>query len=239
MTRRAFLKNTVMLGVAISLPGFRTETVLKPPGAAPDFLAKCIRCGKCIEACPYDSIRFSGIAAGAEIYTPYIDPLRTPCYLCREKGPDGKSSPLGKFLRCGEACPTGALKLIPNKIEVLSRLPKELKSGTASLDRKLCIAWQFNFCGDCYFNCPLKDKALLSRPPGEDVAECGILPYVEKKACTGCGRCVYVCSVRKTAADPMNSNKPDYFQQKYGALVQIILARCKDNTDFPAIRVLK
>jgi len=243
MTRRAFLKNTALLGTVISLPGFSAglckAPLLRPPGAAPDFLAKCIRCGKCIEACPYDSIRLSGLASGTEIYAPYIDPLQAPCYLCLERGPDGRSRPLGQFLRCGETCPTGALKLIPNRMEALSRLPEELKTGTASLNRKLCLAWQFNFCGDCYFNCPLKDKALLPRPPGENMLAVGILPYVDKKACTGCGRCVYVCPVRKTVADPLNGDESDYFQQKYGPVVQIMLSRYKDNTDFPAIRVLK
>jgi ferredoxin-type protein NapG len=241
MTRRAFLKNTGMLGVAISLPVSSSVAVLRPPGAGPDFLSKCIRCGKCLEACPYDSIRLLGIAAGTQIYTPYIDSLKTPCYMCREMGSDGDSRPVSKFLRCGEACPTGALRPIPNNLEALSRLPKKTKTGVAELNRRLCIVWRFGFCGECYFSCPLKDKALLPRPPAENVAGGGILPYVNQEACIGCGRCVYVCPVCKSVSEPLerDDKKSDYFKERYGALVQRILAECGDNADLPAIRVLR
>lgn len=241
ITRRSFFKNTGMLAAAaVSLPLLRTKEVLRPPGAASDFLSRCIRCGMCIEACPYDSIRFLKAGSGLNIYTPYIDPVKTPCYLCRTTEPDGKSKPLGKLLRCGEACPTGALKPILNEIEVLSSLSKEMKTGTAILNRKICVAWQFNFCGVCYFNCPLKDKALLSRPPDEEISRNGILTYVDQKACIGCGRCVYVCPVRKYNAKYLNkTNIPDYFQLRYGALVQRIIAINADNIELPAIRVLK
>lgn len=241
LTRRTFLKNTGILAATVSFPILRSkEDVLRPPGAASDFLSKCIRCGKCVEACPFDSIRFLKADSGLNVYTPYIDPVKTPCYLCRTTKPDGNSKPLGKFLRCGEVCPTGALKPIPNDIEVLSNLSKEMKIGTANINRKICVAWQFNFCGECYFNCPLKDKALLSRPPDEEVSRSGISPYVDQKACIGCGRCVFVCPVRKFDAKYLNgTNVPDYFQLRYGALVERIIAQNKDNAQLPAIRVLK
>lgn len=227
-----------MLGVGIVFPVFKAETTIRPPGAVADFLSKCIRCGKCVAACPFDSIRLLGATAGKKIFTPYIDPIKTPCYLCRTKGPDGKSKPLSGFLRCGEVCPTGALTRIVNKLEVLADLPEKMKLGTASINRKLCIAWQFNFCGECYLNCPLKDKAIFSRPPKEAISRDGILPYVDQKACTGCGRCVFVCPVR--VSDKTNTNfhdTQDYFHQRYGALVRRILDRSGDNQDFPAIRV--
>ncbi|SPD75340.1 putative Ferredoxin-type protein NapG [uncultured Desulfobacterium sp.] len=241
MTRRDFLKNTGLLGIAVSLPVSGSIPVLRPPGAGPDFLSKCIRCGKCLEACPYDSIRLLGIASGTEIYTPYIDTLKTPCYVCQEKCQDGDSRPIGKFLRCGEACPTNALQLIPNDLEALSRLPDKIKTGVAKLNRRLCIAWRFGFCGECYFNCPLKDKAMLPRPPSENVSGQKIMPCVNETACIGCGRCVYVCPVRRSLFGSVKSDgaRPDYFRERYGAMVNKILSECGANVNLPAIKVIK
>ncbi|NIV35599.1 MAG: 4Fe-4S dicluster domain-containing protein, partial [Anaerolineae bacterium] len=166
ISRRDFLRYTGALGIGGFLPMGGYDIALRPPGAVRDFLARCIRCGSCIEACPYDSIRAMGITSGALGHTPYVDPLKTPCYLCQERGPDGKDRPLSKYLRCGDVCPTGALKKIVNDKDVLAEVPHELKMGTSVLNRKLCLAWQYDSCGECYYNCPLKDKALLDRPPG-------------------------------------------------------------------------
>jgi len=111
LNRREFLRQSSCLGLALVLPVFPDQPVLRPPGARRDFLARCIRCGKCLEACPFDSIRFLGISAGGLVHTPYIDPLKTPCYLCQKRGTDGKDHPVSRYLRCGEACPTGALTM--------------------------------------------------------------------------------------------------------------------------------
>ncbi len=233
------MKHAGMIGVVTFLPVFRPETVLRPPGATPDFLARCIRCGRCAEACPYDSIRFLGIASGILVHTPYIDPLQTPCYLCRERGPDGRNCPVSEFLRCGEVCPTGALRRIVNDKETLSMVPKRLKSGTAVLDRRFCLAWQYNFCGECYFNCPLKDRALLACPPGELTVAGGIRPDVDPVCCIGCGMCTYVCPVRKNVAESVlrRDMKPSFFEERYGALVHKLLARSGSLVKLPAIRV--
>ena len=232
------------LCVASAAPAVETgksDTVLRPPGAGPDFLSRCVRCGKCVEACPYDSIRLSGISAGKGIFTPYIDPFKTPCYLCRESGPDGDSKPVGPLLRCGEACPSGALEIISNDPETLSHLPVSIKTGVARIDRDICLAWQFGFCCECYLHCPLKDKALLPKPAGEQTVGTGLFPDVNPDACTGCGRCVYVCPVRPgSAAENDRKGKiPGYLERKYGAMVRKILERSGETAEYPAIRVRK
>jgi ferredoxin len=71
-----------------------SENRLRPPGAVEEkrFMALCIRCNRCLEVCPYGSIRRAGF--GATIGTPYVFPLEKACYLC---------------MACCRLCPTGAL----------------------------------------------------------------------------------------------------------------------------------
>jgi len=242
LTRRDFLQQTGAAGLFTVLPVFRQEPVVRPPGATRDFLARCIRCGKCMEACPFDSIRFLGVSAGALVHTPYIDPLKTPCYLCQKRGPDGKDKPLSKFLRCGEACPTGALVKIVNDKEVLGKVPEQYKMGTSVLNRKICLAWQYDSCGECYYNCLLKDKALRDRPPGEFLESgTGVKPYVDPDYCIGCGMCNYVCPVRKHIAEVLmrRDRKLTLFEERYAAMVRNLIGRAGDNVKMPAIRVIR
>lgn len=71
---------------------------LRPPGALEEdrFLALCIKCGQCLQVCPYDSILLEDLEGLAGVGTAYIDPDRRGCYLC-------------KALPCILACPSGAL----------------------------------------------------------------------------------------------------------------------------------
>ncbi len=74
------------------------KLLLRPPGAVDedDFLKLCIKCGQCLQVCPYDSIRLEDIDGGASVGMAYIDPLERGCYLC-------------SAFPCILACPTGAL----------------------------------------------------------------------------------------------------------------------------------
>ncbi len=242
ISRREFMKQIAGAFMVGFLPLQSKRVILRPPGASRDFLERCIRCGKCMEACPYDSIRFLDITAGASIYTPYVDPLKTPCYLCQQRGHDGIDRPISKYLRCGEACPTGALKKIVNSKDVLARLPDELKMGVSVLDRRICLAWQYDSCGECYYNCPLKDKALKDRPPNEIIkGATGVRPYVDPDYCVGCGMCNYVCPVKKKIADSYmdRSIKLTYFEQRYAAMVRNLIGKIDDFSKLPAIRVVR
>ena len=53
-------------GVA-SVAGNASSKLLRPPGiqSEQDFMARCIKCGKCIEACPYAALHAAGITEGA------------------------------------------------------------------------------------------------------------------------------------------------------------------------------
>lgn len=242
ITRRSFLKSIGSFAFIGFLPLHSVGVILRPPGSVRDFLSRCIRCGECLEACPYDSIRFLDITAGALIHTPYIDPLDTPCYLCQQRGADGKDRPVSKFLRCGEACPTGAIRKIENDKEVLANVPEEMKIGTSVIDREICLAWQYDSCGECYYNCPLKDKALKDRPPNEVITGAtGIRPYVDPNFCIGCGMCNYVCPVRQHIAESVMKReiKLTYFEERYAAMVRNLIGKAGMDTKLPAVRVVR
>ena len=74
------------------------ENRLRPPGALPekDFLALCIKCGQCLQVCPYHSIELADLAKGHGVGTPYIDANVRGCYAC-------------EAVPCVLACPSGAL----------------------------------------------------------------------------------------------------------------------------------
>jgi len=106
--RRKFLKNIAGLGVLglasgagiYFAPKLKSDTLLlRPPGAVEedDFLKLCIKCGQCLQVCPYDSIELEDVDGGASLGMAYIDPHRRGCYLC-------------EAFPCILACPTGALE---------------------------------------------------------------------------------------------------------------------------------
>ena len=113
--RRAFMKQAAGLGVlGIAAAGgiwaakeFKPEKGrLRPPGAVPEeqYLSMCIKCGQCLQVCPYDSIKLEDIDGKAGVGTAYISPLERGCYLC-------------EAFPCVLACPTGALDHEANVIE--------------------------------------------------------------------------------------------------------------------------
>lgn len=84
-----------------------SKKVLRPPGAADEdeFMALCIRCGKCNQACPYDSIKMGTEKHGLGMGTPYFIARESPCMLCED-------------FPCVNACPTDALRGISTVYDV-------------------------------------------------------------------------------------------------------------------------
>ncbi len=172
------------LAAALVAPG-RAQAYLRPPGALPepDFLAACIRCGRCADACPNRAIMLLSEATAAEVGlavapghrgTPVIVPRRQACILCNGLP--------GDRLLCTEACPSGALE---ETAKAPDQLLGSVKMGTAEVDRNICYSYNGASCGACVRACPLEGKALR--------AGLWERPIVDAGACVGCGLCERSC----------------------------------------------
>lgn len=203
ISRRLFLKGGALATLAVALGGVAISAVylrpaqargfyLRPPGAIEEkrFLAACVRCGKCAQACPYKSISMAGGEAGVGIGTPHIIARETPCYLC----PD---------LPCVKACPSGALD---KKLQEIERVAM----GTAVIvDRESCLSIRGLRCEVCYRQCPLIDKAItIETRHNVRTGEHTIMePVIHKDKCVGCGICEKVC-VREKPVIVVQSRVP-------------------------------
>ena len=114
-SRRKFIQNMTGFGVlglvgAGSIFGAKylksAPLRLRPPGAVSEeeFLGLCIKCGQCLQVCPYDSIKLEDIDGKAGVGMAYIEPRERGCYLC-------------EAFPCILACPSGALDHEKDSIE--------------------------------------------------------------------------------------------------------------------------
>lgn len=166
------------------------KLVLRPPGALEEeqFQAACIKCGQCVEACPYDSLKLNMPASGALAGTPHFEPRQTACQLCTD-------------IPCAEACPSGALDIDTLKLEDGKLDVNQSRMGLAVIHEESCIAYWGIRCDACYRSCPLIDRAItlkyeLNKVTGKHGK---LLPIVHSDVCTGCGICEQVCVVEKAA----------------------------------------
>lgn len=170
--------------------GLKAQTLLlRPPGAKKegDFMASCIRCGLCVEACPFDTLKLARLGEGVSFGTPYFTPRTTPCYMCQD-------------IPCTVACPTDALdkKLVSSegKLDI-----NKSRMGVAVVDMYSCIAFAGIQCDACVRACPLINKALLLEYRRNERTEkhAFLLPVVDANYCTGCGKCENACVTKKAA----------------------------------------
>jgi len=114
----------VLAGGVVGAPYLYSEELhLRPPGAVEEkeFLGLCIKCGQCLQVCPYHSIKLADIAKGHGVGTPYIDASVRGCYAC-------------EAVPCVLACPSGALDHSTEKAT-------DIKMGIAVLEfPNTCIA---------------------------------------------------------------------------------------------------
>lgn len=170
------------------LPGNLTPgNLLRPPGSLPErqFLARCIRCGLCMRACPTNTLQPLGLQAGTvALFSPRLTPRRGPC--------------APECALCGQVCPTGAIRALPLVEKQWAKI------GTATILRHACLAWEWNKkCLVCDEVCPY-DAITLQRIPGHPIA----VPFVDGGKCSGCGYCQYHCPVQSASAivvEPMEA----------------------------------
>jgi MauM/NapG family ferredoxin protein len=167
--------------------------LIRPPGAQDEerFLAACVRCGQCMQACPLNALHPSGFEAGySGFWSPRIVPVLGHCdYNCL-----GDDQPVGNF--CATVCPTGAIKKLTPKEK------HDTPLGTACFLTDKCIPYaERQTCGVCIEHCPVPDKALKNEivdvvDPATGTTRQIQRPYVDKTLCIGCGQCEHVCPLR-------------------------------------------
>lgn len=195
-SRRKFLRGlvggAVSVGVCVGAgwllsgrPDGDSRACLRPPGALSEdeFLATCIRCGRCADACPNrcitafteDSGRDLDLAPGpGQRGTPVIFARRQACMLC--------NGVPGDELLCTAACPSGALRLTHKTLESLQ---SQVQMGKAEVDTQLCYSFNGSSCGVCVRACPFEGAALT--------AGLRETPILDPEHCVGCGLCERAC----------------------------------------------
>ena len=129
--RREFIKYSTLGVLGLVLGGgmvfspyiLKAENRLRPPGAVDEkrFLGLCIKCGQCLQVCPYHSIELANLATGYGEGTPFIDANIRACYAC-------------EAVPCVLACPSGALDHSCEKAE-------DIQMGIAVLEHpNSCLA---------------------------------------------------------------------------------------------------
>ena len=167
-----------------------SKLTLRPPGALneKDFLATCIKCGMCVEACPFDTLGLAKPGDNKPIGTPFFVPREIPCYMC----PD---------IPCVPVCPTGALDItsVSNKKNELDI--NKAQMGLAVVDETNCIAFWGIQCDACYRACPILGEAIsVEYTKNERTGKHAFMkPVVHSDVCTGCGLCEQACVTEKAA----------------------------------------
>ena len=204
-SRRDVLKTVFRQAGLLSLGGLSwgslvaetssSELALRPPGALAekDFIKACVKCGTCVEACPYDSLVLAKPEDNILVGTPHFRPRSIPCYMC----PD---------IPCVPVCPSGALDIKSVSSEDSNTNIEKLdinksRMGVAVVDKESCLAFWGIQCDSCYRVCPLMGEAItLEFKRNERTGKHAFMqPVVNRDICTGCGMCEHACITEKPA----------------------------------------
>ncbi len=194
-SRRKFLADTGktvagvgIFGLALGLYSSKTDalpaTALRPPGALPepDFLAACVRCGLCVQDCPYGILKLAELGNDVSTGTPFFTARTGPCEMCED-------------IPCVPVCPTGALD------PKMTDITKSRMGLAVVVDQESCIAFQGLRCEVCFNICPVRGKAITleysaNKRSGHHAL---FVPVVYSADCTGCGLCEKACILEEAA----------------------------------------
>ena len=159
------------------------EGSLRPPGAREeaDFLASCIKCGQCVEACPFDTLELATLGEEQATGVPYFEARKVPCHMCDDAP-------------CMAACPTDAIE---KDVAI-----EDARMGLAVLtDQETCLAYQGLRCEVCYRACPMQGKSITLefQPQDRTGKQPYFLPVIHSDHCTGCGMCEHACILEDAA----------------------------------------
>lgn len=217
INRRSFAKTALFAcGLAgLLAAGKAAAPLLKPdekflrlPGAENEdkFLGTCIKCGQCVQVCPYHAVKLLDINKGAALGTPVIIPEERGCYLC-DLLPCVLSCPSGAldhnvsdaiYVKMGEASvvsPENCLGMKGFTVteEQISRL---IAHGAGSAPEKelaeKLAAYAGKPCTICRDMCPYpdRDKAIA-------LTEGAVYSPEILEKCVGCGVCLELCPAEK------------------------------------------
>lgn len=141
-----------------------------PPGteSRDDFLRRCTSCQLCVGKCPQQVLRPAVTEYG--ILHPMQPYMNFEASFCREV-----------CNLCTTVCPTGALR--PLSVEE----KKTAAIGKAKFLLQNCVTQTDGVnCGACSRKCPAEAITMVGYNNTE-------IPQIDESACTGCGKCEYVC----------------------------------------------
>ena len=172
--------------------------LIRPPGSVEehDFLAKCIKCDQCINACPTNVLQPATYEEGGieSVWTPVMNFEIGHCQL--------------KCTLCSEVCPTGAIR----KITVEEKLGKgtfeeegPIRLGTAFFHTGRCLPHAMEIpCVVCEEVCPTSPKAIQTKDVETKDVYGNIVvlnkPFIVPDLCIGCGICENECPVKDERA---------------------------------------
>lgn len=192
VSRRTWVIGVGGVVTLLALGGLRYvghQPLCHPPGGQDEkhLVSACIRCQRCIEACPRKVLVPAHIEAGLlGMRAPTFDFNNSYCDFCQEEN-DGH--PL-----CAEVCPSGAL-VLPE-----GATPQTTIMGKAAIDTSTCLAYRDTGCRYCYDACPYDAIELTSDGTNPK-------PIVKTDLCNGCGACESVCVSLKAASLASNATE--------------------------------
>lgn len=208
LTRRAVLTSTgagllaiPVLRAAVDPRRAPDPALVRPPGSLPEteFLARCIRCGECMNVCPNNALHPTLTQAGAEgLWTPMLMPRIGYCE--------------PTCVLCTQVCPTGAIDEITEaekawvpEVGTERTTAPPIRIGTAFYDTGRCLPYAMaKECIVCEEWCPTTPKAIYFEEVEVRDREENYLylkrPHVDPALCVGCGACTYACPVKGAPA---------------------------------------
>lgn len=149
---------------------------MRPPGALreADFLDACVRCGLCVQACPFAVLQLADAGGPVAEGTPFFQARQRACRMCGD-------------LPCQRVCPTAALGAKSLRVT-------QARIGLAAVgDAARCHSMNGAArCNACWRACPMQEHA-IRMVAGRTPLGGQFTPTVDAATCTGCGLCEQQC----------------------------------------------